>query len=391
MSKLIQSYSLNTGLKIGKPHIFQSPYSLPFERYLTINNGSGNPNKNYAYFQEVIDILLPYLKESDINIVQLGAAGEPPLEHTKCLQGLTTVHQSAFIVRNALLHLGNDSMLVHLAGALGTPVVALYGPTTAANHGPFFKTDNSILIESHRNGKLPSFAFNENPKTVDLIMPEEVAEAVLKILEIKQKEKITSLYIGPKYGQRVIECTVDNILPAEFLPETPINIRYDYLENLQGLVNQLSVRKGLIITNKPIDINVLKALKQNIYGVAYEINDNHDPKFAEQVKNLGINITLFSKWEEEKLNKVKLKYFDISIIEQEKILKKEDVEKHTEITPNTLFKSRKILFARGKTYLSRTHFLLDSPMDSLQSMESKIIDTPKFYAELDFLYLYNKS
>ena len=387
---LAETYSLGAGVKLTKPFIFQSPYSLPFERYLTLGCGSGNPNKNYNYWQEVIDILLPYFREVDINIVQLGSTGEPPIEHVKCLQGLTTVHQSAFIVKNALLHMGNDSFLIHLAGSLGTPVAALFGPTTPECHGPYWKTDNSILIESHRNGKLPSFAFNENPKTIDLIMPEQVAEAVLKILEIKQKEKINSLYIGPKYGQRVIECTVDNLLPANFLPETPINIRYDYLENLQGLANQLSIRKGLIVTDKPIDINVLKALKQNIYGVAYEITDNHDPKFVHEVKGLGIDTTLFTKWDNEKLNKIKLSYFEIGNITQEKIFKKDDVEKFKEITPQTLFKSRKILFARGKQYLSKTHYLLDQPMENLQKMEAPIIDTPKFFSELEFYYLYNK-
>jgi hypothetical protein len=387
-NSLASTYSRALGLKLDKPFIYLSPYSLPCDKYIIVNNSSGNPCKNYSYWQEVLDFLKPYL--IDISIVQLGNSDDPPIEGAIHVQGKTTIHQSSFIIKNSILCLSNDSMLAHIAGVLGCPVVVLFGSTAPNCHGPHWKTDNSILIESHRNGKLPSFAFNENPKTVDMILPEQVSEAVLKILNIKQKEKITSLYIGPKYGQRVIECTVDNLLPANFLPETPINIRYDYLENLQGLANQLSVRKGLVVTNVPIDINVLKALKQNIYGVAYEITENHDSSFAEKVKGLGIEITLFTKMDEEKLNKIKLQYFDIGIIAKEKIFRKEDVEKHIEITQNSLFKSRKILFARGKQYLSKTHFLLDCPMQNLQSMEAPIIDTPKFYEEIEFLYIYNK-
>lgn len=390
MSTLIQSYSLNTGLKIDKPFIYQTPFPLIFDKYITLGAGSGNPSKNYNYWQEVVDFIKPYLDELGINIVQLGAAGEPPIEHATHLQGKTTIHQSAFLVKNSLLHIGNDSMLVHVAGALGTPVVALYGPTSISNHGPHWKANNSVLIESHRNDKLPSFSFNENPRTIDMIKVEDVVEAIFKVLEIKQKEKITSLYFGPKYGQRAIETVLDNIIPAEFLAEVPLNIRYDYLENPQGLANQLNIRKGLIITDKKIDINILKTFKPNIIGMVYEITDNHDPKFAKEVRSTGIPIKLFTKWDDNKLNRVKLDYFDIGIIEVEKTYKKEDIKMFAKISNKTFFKSRKILLARGKSYLSKTHYLLDISMSNLQKMESNVIDIEKFFNELEYFYIYNK-
>lgn len=390
-STLISTYSRATGLKIEKPYVYQAPFTLPVEKYIVGNFSSGNPCKNYFAWQEVIDFIWPYLKERNIGVVQLGNADDPPIEQAIRLQGKTNIHQSAFIVKNALLHIGNDSMLMHVAGALGTHVCGLFGSTSVANHGPYWKTDNSILIESHRNGKLPSFSFNENPRTINLIKPEEVVDAIFKILKIEQKESIDSLFFGSKYGQRAVEVVPDCVIAADFIPDVPLNIRYDYCDNLQNLVNQLSIRKGLIITDKPIDVNILKALKQNVIGIAYEINDNHNPQFASDVRSAGIQIKLFTKWNEEKLNTIRLDYFDVGIIEKEKTYRKEDVERFAEINSFTMFKSRKVLLSKGKSFLSKTHFLLDIPMKSFSDCESLVIDVPKFYHELEHFYLYNKT
>lgn len=389
-NSLVSTYSRALGLKIDQPFIYQAPYSIPLEKYITLGGGSGSTSKNYHAWQEVVDFLWPYLQEQGIGVVQLGSKDEPPIEQAVRLQGNTSIHQSAFIVKNALLHIGNDSMLVHTAGALGVPVVCLYGPTSAANHGPYWKTDNSILLESHRNGKLPSFSFNESPRTIDMIKVEEVVEAALKVLKIKLKRNIDSLYFGPKYGQRAVEVVLDNVVGPHFSPNIPLNIRYDYFEHPQNLINQLSIRKCLVITDKIIDINIIKALKQNILGIAYEINENHNPEFIDNVRSLGVPVSLFTKWDEEKLNKVKLQYFDIGVIAAEKIYKKEDIEKFSEITNQTCFKTRKILLSKEKGYLSRTHWLLDSPVNSLHECEGLVIDTPKFFQELEFFYLYNR-
>jgi hypothetical protein len=388
--KLAETYSLGTGAKLDKPTIYTAPFSLPCEKYVCLNNSSGNPCKNYGYWQEVIDFLWPYFQEQGISVVQLGNAEDPPIEQAIRWHGKTNIHQSAFILKNSLCLLSNDSMLTHIAGALGIDVVALFGPTSVANHGPYWKTDNSILLESHRNGKLPSFSFNESPRTIDMIKVEEVVEAVLKVLKIKLNRSIDSLYFGSKYGQRAVEVVLDNVVGPQFSPEIPLNLRYDYFEHPQNLVNQLSIRKCLVITDKVIDINIIKALKQNILGVAYEINEAHNPEFANNVRSLGVPISLFTKWDDEKLNKVKLSYFDIGLIIPEKVYKKEDVEKFSEVTNSTYFKTRKLLLSKEKGYLSKTHWLLDSPVNSLHECEGRVIDTPKFFQELEYFYLYNQ-
>ncbi len=52
------------------------------------------------------------------------------------LAGQTTLKQFAAVVKRASLFIGNDSGVMHIAAAVGTPVVALFGPSNPAEWGP---------------------------------------------------------------------------------------------------------------------------------------------------------------------------------------------------------------------------------------------------------------
>jgi len=51
--------------------------------------------------------------------------------------GKTTLRQLAWLMKKADAVVGNDSGPIHLAAAVGTPVVGLYGPTSPARTGPY--------------------------------------------------------------------------------------------------------------------------------------------------------------------------------------------------------------------------------------------------------------
>jgi len=48
------------------------------------------------------------------------------------------------LVRRARLWVGGDTGPLHLAAALGTPIVAIYGPTNPARNGPFQASDITL-------------------------------------------------------------------------------------------------------------------------------------------------------------------------------------------------------------------------------------------------------
>lgn len=96
------------------------------------------------------------------------------------LCGQTSLAQSAAILEKSLLLLANDGGLVHLAHALGVPLVALYGPVDPKVYGPFPVRETAVPIE--RKG-LPCrpcyFRFRYNSSCPDReclenLSPEEV-------------------------------------------------------------------------------------------------------------------------------------------------------------------------------------------------------------------------
>lgn len=68
------------------------------------------------------------------------------------LSGKTTLKQLAAISKRATIFFGVDSAPMHIAAAVNTPVVSLFGPSGAFNWGPWDNTTNSDEVYSRRNG-----------------------------------------------------------------------------------------------------------------------------------------------------------------------------------------------------------------------------------------------
>ncbi|HLZ34502.1 MAG TPA: putative lipopolysaccharide heptosyltransferase III [Nitrospira sp.] len=72
------------------------------------------------------------VQEGDLARRIIQSAKSRPLN----LAGLATLKQFAAIVKRAMLFVGNDSGAMHIAAAVGTPVVALFGPSNPREWGP---------------------------------------------------------------------------------------------------------------------------------------------------------------------------------------------------------------------------------------------------------------
>lgn len=393
MSNLIEAYALSCGLKIDKPYLHESYFPIPFDKFVTIQNSSGMDSKNYDYWQEVINLVYPFLKERDIQIIQLGDNKAPALGKCYRLCGKTNIHQSRYIVGKSMLHIGNDSWLAHLASSLNVPVVALYGPTTPKNHGPYFgDTSQNILIESHRNGNKPAFASAENPKTINYIRPEEVANAILKSLKVKGDAGIETIHIGKRYTQFMVDVVMDTIISPEFLKGNVFNARMDYLFNEDILSKNLSLRKFFITTDKPINLNILKKYKQNIDGINYIITEKYDLTFLQDVVRLGIPYVLTSYLDEEYINKIKIDFFDFNIINKISCPTKESLDFLDKINIYTVYKTNKFLLGGNKIYSSKPDWEKDNPIPSFEENISKLdLDSESILENLDFLYIFNKN
>ena len=61
--------------------------------------------------------------------------------------GKTTLKELAFLLKHAKLMITTDSGPMHVAAVMGTPVVALFGPTAPWRTGPY--TDTALIVSTH--------------------------------------------------------------------------------------------------------------------------------------------------------------------------------------------------------------------------------------------------
>ena len=370
---ILEQYALNCGLKIGKPYIYEKYFPVASEKFITFNPFGKFNSRKYSYWQEVIDLIYPILQKYNINIVQIGGKDEQGYNKCMHMMGQTNFHQTAFIVKNSLLHFGVDSFPIHIASFYDTKIVALYCNMYAQQSKPYWSSPENVkIIQADLNGKKPSYASEENPKIIDNIKPEKIALSILNLLGIRENLNHETIFIGQRYHDILIEAIPSVILPNNIFSNIPLNIRLDYVDKIEeqdyiSILNNLNIRKCAIITDKAIEVEKLAQLKDKITNIFYDITFNDiDHDFINKTKFFGIKLDfIFNKHknkDEQVLNNKKLELIDhpeiISIVEkQEKPIE--------EIKKSKFYKSKKILFANNKTYLSKAAFLEDSPTQTL--------------------------
>jgi hypothetical protein len=367
---LIERYATSVGLKIDKPFIYDKIFPISSEKYISFQPFSKYNSKNYDYWNEVISIIYPYLKKENIDIVQIGGQKDKSVENCINLCGQTQIPQAAFIIKNALMHVGTDSFGAHVASGYDKKIVAIYSNNNINNVKPYWtKKDDMILIEPERKNK-PSYSAEESQKTINQIKPETIANGILKLLNITPLSDQQTIFVGNKYGHFIIESTPSIIIPPQILSNTLLNIRFDYINRIEEkdyacTLNNLAIRNCAIITDKPFEIQKLLQFKDKLVNILYDITLNPiDFNFINAVKFYGIKIDfIFNKSKNKDvgvLNDKKLELIEypelINIIEV-------PIKPIEEIRQSIFYKSKKILFANNNTYLSKAAYLEDKPVN----------------------------
>lgn len=406
--KLLELYSLATGLKIGKQHLLEQFYPLPFIRFLTVHASSGMGSKNYPFWSEVIKAIKPYLSAQNIEIVQLGEKNDPALPDCYHTMGKTNIHQANYLVQNALCHAGNDSLWIHRAGHLKKPVVAGYGPTTDANHGPLdYDANKTILLSSHRWGRNPTFASQENPLSIGLIDPFEVARSVLKVLDIPNTIVEKTLHVGHTYNATLFDWICDMPVSPQFNPDMPLAARMDLNHDENVLAATLQTgRKINLLTKAPINLGLLTAFKGSIQTYNHEIDESTPLDYVKSIKKTLQNLTFFSRTADlEELSRIRFKFFDIINVQHIPNKTRCDFEKESaeyqnrkpEDVKNELdsllkdsrlrFRTNKFVLSKGKTYLSLAHAAADIPMEG-DKRDGVVLDDSEWFRDINHYLVY---
>jgi ADP-heptose:LPS heptosyltransferase len=123
---IVGSIALRPYLKLTSAEIAQESWARGRVVIQSSGLGAKYPmlNKEWAVmrFQQVVDALCV-----DFDFVQLGSQNDPGLQLVKDLRGITSIRQSAAILHNARLYIGNVGFLMHLARAVECPGVIVYG------------------------------------------------------------------------------------------------------------------------------------------------------------------------------------------------------------------------------------------------------------------------
>ena len=385
---LVEQYSLAMGARIDKPFIETNYYPLPFKKYIVVENGADIKSRIYGMWSDVISEIKPYLDERNISIVQIGHKDSEPIPAVFDLRGRTATTQQAFLLKNSMLHCSTNDFLLDIASSFNVPVVAMYGNTFAGVAKPYWGNESQhIILESHRNGNKPSFLAEENPRTINLINPEDIAYSILKLLNAKAKDKQETKFIGDLYTTHILEAVPDFSPPQSFNPGIIINLRMDYKFDLQNMVNWGSNRKVNIFTNKVIDLNHLNAIKNNIVGIQQEVCTDLNTKYLSILNNLQIRCELFTK-NERALGKLRMKYFDYKVSLKKEKSREDAKDKLSELSNDLFYKSNKLLFSNGKKYLSKYDYSVDRDYNGT---DLQVVDDPKFWQDQDHVRIYKKS
>ncbi len=109
------------------------------------------------------------------------------------------IKTTAAIIKNCQLMISNDSGLMHIAVALQTPVIAIFGPTTISRTHPY--TENAEIVYDKQNHSIFKYPFTTTTaeldhekakKCFDKITVEMVFASVKKKLGVKKNKRDTS-------------------------------------------------------------------------------------------------------------------------------------------------------------------------------------------------------
>jgi len=126
--------------------------------FMLINPGAGWKSKrwapeNYALLLRHLEshfsghvLLTGSAEENELISGILGSAGTKRAAYFPA-----TVVQFIALARRAKLFLGGDTGPLHLAAAVGTPLVAIHGPTDPTRNGPFNKADIALYNQAPVN------------------------------------------------------------------------------------------------------------------------------------------------------------------------------------------------------------------------------------------------
>lgn len=229
VSKIIAESS---GLKISEDEIYNIPFFIRIGAisgllelidapFITVHYGFDTkklPNKkqetNYNCTKNISlnkwEKTISEISTLGIMIIQLGAPHEEKINNVDYyLNGQTSLEQTALILKNSLCHIDTEGGLVHLARAVHTRSVVMFGPTPVGMFGypqninlepkgcrECFWTTSSWVLECPRNTQGPDCMEEHDPGTVlDAVRNVLLQQRIITLDLIQAEKELKDIYL----------------------------------------------------------------------------------------------------------------------------------------------------------------------------------------------------
>jgi hypothetical protein len=379
---LLKSFEATTGLKPGKGHIYEKIYPLPFDNFIVLDTQSSDLSRNYVFWFRVIELIEPILAKNNIHIIHFIEDKKYHFNHTY-IDSSIHLSQKTYLLKKAKLFCGASKIYSLICSEYNTQQVYLKYDYYLEN---VLAEDSSII---HSNYKRKNFV-NPNKIQINNIRPEEIAKKIIKTLFGYEPEFDNTISVGKVYATQNIEIIPDNVFDINSDSKNEIVIRMDYLFSEDNLNKQLQILSAFVVTNKPIQKNILINNKKKIKKVYYKIEKNSDPDFISTLNEIGLDYELISSLPEEDLNKEKIKYLDYKKINRLNIL---DLSFLDGLDKSQIyFKANKIVVKSGKTFCSRWHAKASISNSNVRAAQSSLPTSfdDAFKEEADYFYFLTK-
>ena len=391
---VLESYALQNDLKIDRPSIYEKFFPLAVDKFITLDTSSlGTSSLSYDHWQLVVNLIGPELEKNNIKILHLGDRGDTPLANCYSAIGQCNFNQKCYVINKSLVHVSPNNESMHIASSLGKKCVSLFSNNCFPNQfAPYWGDKKYMEIMSPPTTEKPSFNPQENPKSINRIMPEKIAEKVLNLAGIVTfVSEFKTLRIGNAFNRKRVESTLAHLLDPEKIGVSSLIVRMDLNFNEEALKAQLEASPCSVITNKPFSDDILKQYAKRIVELVYYIEDDSAAgvDFIDKVAEKSINFLLRSRETSSKLNDYKLAYFDYGQVHQIPTKDKQDFEE-LKGKNNIYYKSNYFIIHNNSFYLSSASLSAGSGFPSMDHEPQPIIDDPLFWEEEEHFHFFVK-
>ena len=181
----------DTALKSVKDRLEQSAFRIPHSAFALIHPAAAFDTKTWA--AENFAKTAEFLHEKGLKIVAIATKKESSiLEKMKAAANVPmtvfddlSLPEITALASRSSIFVGNDSGIAHIAAAVNTPSVVVFGSSNRDNWRPWTDAPNEIVFEPFPCQPCPGYVCKEfgEPKCILSIKPERVTEAIERILK----------------------------------------------------------------------------------------------------------------------------------------------------------------------------------------------------------------